>query len=61
MFGVRQSGDLEFRLGDIYTDATVLKNANDAAKSLTEKEYEEIISHYPAILDKISNFASGTL
>lgn len=61
MFGVRQSGDLEFRLGDIYTDATVLKNANDAAKSLTEKEYEEIISHYPSILDKISNFASGTL
>lgn len=31
-FGVRQSGELAFRLGDIYTDADILKMAADAAK-----------------------------
>lgn len=31
-FGVRQSGELAFRLGDIYTDAELLKLASEAAK-----------------------------
>ncbi|MBR6977299.1 MAG: ATP-dependent DNA helicase RecG, partial [Lachnospiraceae bacterium] len=31
-FGIRQSGDLPFRLGDIYTDAAVLKAAEEAAE-----------------------------
>ena len=39
LFGIRQSGALEFRLGDIYNDASVLKAANDAAKSLKPDEY----------------------
>lgn len=30
-FGVRQSGMLEFTLGDVYTDAAILKEASDAA------------------------------
>ncbi|MBR3436731.1 MAG: ATP-dependent DNA helicase RecG [Lachnospiraceae bacterium] len=30
-FGIRQSGGLPFRLGDIYTDAQVLKDAEEAA------------------------------
>ncbi len=31
-FGVRQSGELQFRLGDVYTDASVLKQASEAAE-----------------------------
>ena len=31
-FGIRQSGELPFRLGDIYTDAAVLKDAEEAAE-----------------------------
>ena len=31
LFGIRQSGQLEFRIGDIYQDADVLKAASDAA------------------------------
>lgn len=31
-FGVRQSGELQFRLGDVYTDAAVLKQAAEAAQ-----------------------------
>lgn len=31
-FGVRQSGELQFRLGDVYTDAEILKQAAEAAE-----------------------------
>ncbi len=35
-FGVRQSGDMIFQLGDIYNHAAVLKMANEAVDYLTE-------------------------
>lgn len=38
-FGVRQSGDLLFRLGDIYNNADMLKQANDALVYLEKKKY----------------------
>ena len=31
MFGIRQSGEVSFRLGDIFTDAAILKKASDDA------------------------------
>ena len=34
LFGIRQSGILAFRLGDIYQDAAVLKQASEAAERL---------------------------
>ena len=37
-FGVRQSGDLAFRLGDIYTDAGILEKAEDAARKTMDGE-----------------------
>ena len=37
-FGIRQSGDLEFSLADIYQDANVLKRAADAVKEILEKD-----------------------
>lgn len=39
IFGIRQSGILEFALGDIYTDANVLKEASQAADQLLEEDY----------------------
>ncbi|MBQ6550989.1 MAG: ATP-dependent DNA helicase RecG [Lachnospiraceae bacterium] len=37
-FGIRQSGGLTFRLGDIYTDAGILKEAEEAALRTAEAE-----------------------
>lgn len=34
LFGIRQSGDLAFQLGDIYTDADILKEVDEAVNSL---------------------------
>ena len=44
VFGVRQSGELQFELGDIYQDAEVLAAADMAAKSLTEEEYGQVLA-----------------
>jgi len=41
-FGIRQSGDMEFALGDIYNDANILKNAHESLKSLTLEEKAKI-------------------
>jgi ATP-dependent DNA helicase RecG len=52
-YGVRQSGALEFDLGDIYTDVTLLKDASEAAgkiykedPNLNKKEHEELKSQF---------------
>lgn len=49
IFGIRQSGLLDFKLGDIYTDAQILKDASECAEwalqtgSLLEsKEYQRL-------------------
>lgn len=34
LFGIRQSGLMEFRIGDIYNDANILKTASEAAAQL---------------------------
>ena len=38
-FGVRQSGDILFHLGDIYNHADILKQANDAVAYLEKEKY----------------------
>ena len=38
LFGIRQSGILDFKLGDVYQDAKLLQKASDAAKEILEKD-----------------------
>lgn len=38
MFGVRQSGDFAFKVGDIYTDAAVLHEASEAVDNLLKED-----------------------
>ncbi len=37
-FGIRQSGDMQFTIGDIYKDANMLKAASDAAAAIIEND-----------------------
>ncbi len=39
-FGIRQSGELQFALGDIYQDAAVLKQASEAVAELLAEDAE---------------------
>jgi ATP-dependent DNA helicase RecG len=61
MFGIRQSGDMEFKIGDIYSDATILMKANEAAKNLTEKELDTLLLENPELAEKINNYDMNTL
>lgn len=40
LFGVRQSGDFSFEIGDIYTDSSILKQASDAVEKLLLEDSE---------------------
>ena len=42
LFGIRQSGLMNFKLGDVYQDAKILQMANEAADQLTEEDEEWI-------------------
>jgi len=61
MFGIRQSGIMEFKIGDIYTDSAILMKANEAAKNITEQELETILKENPVLAEKIKNYDMGTL
>ena len=40
LFGIRQSGLMDFRLGDVYQDAKLLQKANEAADLLLDSKNE---------------------
>ncbi len=40
IFGIRQSGDMEFRLADIFTDADILKAVSEEVNELLEEDPE---------------------
>lgn len=43
LFGTIQSGELVFKLGDMFNDAPTLKLASDACKDFSSKEFEKIM------------------
>ena len=40
IFGVRQSGDLEFRIGDVFTDANLLKQVSEEVNEILDDDPE---------------------
>ena len=48
LFGIRQSGLMDFKIGDIYQDAAILQMANEAA--------DWILEEYPEWLKKIPDY-----
>ena len=38
-FGIRQSGDMEFRLADVYQDASVLQRASEACNAILKEDF----------------------
>lgn len=61
IFGIRQSGDMDFKLGDIFTDANLLKSAAEAVKKLSDKEVDGIFEANPHLEDKILRKNINTL
>lgn len=61
IFGIRQSGDLDFKLGDIFTDAKLLKAAAEAVKQLSDEEAGKIFGENPQLEDKLFRQSVDTL
>lgn len=53
IFGIRQSGSMEFKMADIFTDAELLKAAAEAVKSLQDNEVYRIFEENPYLEEKI--------
>lgn len=46
LFGVRQSGMLDFNLADIYSDAEILQQANEAVGDLMDHDHEMVLPEH---------------
>ncbi len=59
LFGIRQSGDLHFELGDIYSDAPVLQAAADTADRILADVRAGKTAGYEELLEKARAFSPG--
>ena len=55
-FGVRQSGNFDFGIADIYTDAKVLKSASEAAGEVLDKDPELELEENRYLAEKVSEY-----
>ncbi len=53
LFGIRQSGELNFALSDIYQDAGILKDANEAAAMYTKDDILNLCKKYEGLRKRI--------
>lgn len=56
LFGIRQSGLLDFRLGDVFQDSKILKMANEAAAELLEEDPELKKEGHEKLKDHINHY-----
>lgn len=55
VFGIRQSGLMDFKLGDVYQDAELLKQASQAAGEILERE-ETGEAEEKALFERVQNY-----
>ena len=56
LFGIRQSGQLEFRIGDIYQDSDVLLAASDAAVGILELDRELELPQHEKLKERLNAY-----
>ena len=57
-FGIRQSGDLAFDIGDIYQDATELQDAAESVKEILETDPELEMEEHAALKREMHRFVN---
>ena len=57
LFGIRQSGLMEFALADIYQDADILKEASEAAGSLLKLDPDLTLEQNQMLREKLWAYA----
>ena len=61
LFGVRQSGILEFRIGDIFTDALILQAASEEAAKLEKQDPDLSLAEHRGLREKLSEYRRAGL
>ena len=61
LFGIRQSGLMEFKIGDIYNDAGILKNASEAAGEILTLDFDLRLPQHEALKERLMSYMSEDL
>lgn len=61
LFGIRQSGDLYFKMADIYQDAEQLKQANEAACTYTQSDISLLCKKYDGLRKKMEEYTGEVM
>lgn len=59
LFGIRQSGDMEIRIGDIYNDSTILKEASEAAEEILSLDPELDLEQHRFLRERMENYGQN--
>lgn len=59
LFGIRQSGDMEFRIGDIYNDSAILKEASDAAEEILSLDPELDLEQHRSLRERMEHYSQN--
>ncbi len=61
LFGIRQSGDMQFRIGDIYNDADILKLTSEAAGDILSMDPDLSLPRHQALKERLSSYMKDDL
>lgn len=56
LFGIRQSGILKFRLGDVFQDAKILKFASEAAENILKEDPDLEFPKHQALAERLDGY-----
>lgn len=59
LFGIRQSGMLEFRLGDVFQDAAILQYASEAAAEILARDKKLSLPEHQVLKEKLAGYTRG--
>ena len=57
-FGLRQSGDMEFKIADIFTDANLLKTVSEEVNRILERDPNLEQEEYWALRERLDVYLS---
>ena len=59
LFGIRQSGDMEFKIGDIYNDSAILKEASEAADEILCLDPELDLEQHRFLKERMESYGQS--
>ena len=59
LFGIRQSGDMEFKIGDIYNDSATLTKASEAADEILDLDPELDLEQHRFLKERMGSYGQS--